>query len=126
MFQVVYEYREPWPVEGALKVKAPALEGEIQVPPDSARRRANGYLARYVALALEAGEPMLIWGDRPYWRMSIYLNLRGFGQVARLGEIVVDAMTREVLQLSKEQILEMQDRADAIASRLTPATRTAS
>jgi hypothetical protein len=122
MFQVVYECREPWPVEGALKVNAPALEGEIQVSPDSARQRANGYLARYVALAMEAGEPMLIWGERPCWRMPVYLNLRGFGQVAKLGEIAVDAMTREVIQLSKQQIIEMQDRADAIASRLTLAT----
>jgi hypothetical protein len=126
MFQVVHECHEPWPTEGGLNVKTPALEGKIQVSPDSARRRANGYLARYVALAMEAGEPMLAWSDRPRWRMPVYLQLLGFGQVARLGEIEVDAMTRDVIPLSKEQIIEMQDRADAIASRLTLATGTAS
>jgi len=96
------------------------LEGEIQVSPDSARRRANGYLARYVALAMEAGDPVLVWGQKPVWRMAVYLTLRGWGQVAKLGEIDVNALTREVLPLSNPQITEMQDRADAIATRLTP------
>jgi hypothetical protein len=125
MFQVVHECHALWSAEGVLTIKTPALEGTIQVSPDSARRRANGYLARYVALAMEAGEPMLAWGERPRWRMPVYLHLRGFGQVAKLGEIEVDAMTREVIPLSKDQITEMQDRADAIASRLTLATGTA-
>jgi hypothetical protein len=119
MFQVLHECHEPWPAEGVLNVKTPALEGKLQVSPDSARRRANGYLARYMALAMEAGE-------RPRWRMPVYLYLRGFGQVARLGEIEVDAMTREVIQLATEQIIEMQDRAGTIASRLTLATGTTS
>lgn len=126
MFQVVYEYPVTWPTEGGLKVNTPALEGEIQVSPDSARRRANGYVARYIALAMECGEPMLVWGKRPRWCMPIYLNLRGLGQVAQLGNIYVDAMTREVIELSPEQIVEMQDRADNIASHLTLATGKAS
>jgi hypothetical protein len=126
MFQVLYEFSDTWPTEGICKVKAPSIEGEIAVSPDSARKRANGYLARYVALAMEAGEPILYWGKRPAWRMPIYLALRGWGQVAKLGEIAVDAMTRDVLPLTKEQITEMQNRANAIASRLTSAPTTAS
>lgn len=92
---------------------------KIQVSPDSARRRANGYLARYVGLALEAGEPALMWGQKLIWRMPVYLTLHGWGQVAKLGEIDVDALTREVLSFSHIQIKEMQDCADAIATRLT-------
>lgn len=92
---------------------------KIQVSPDSARRRANGYLARYVGLAMEAGEPALLWGPKLVWRMPVYLTLSGWGQVAKLGEIDVDAPTREVLSFSHTQIKEMQDRADAIATRLT-------
>lgn len=93
---------------------------EVQVSPDSARRRANGYLARYVGLSIEAGDPALVWGQKPAWRMPVYLTLWGWGQVAKLGELAVDALTREVLPLSSIQIKEMQDRADAIAARLTP------
>ena len=69
---------------------------------------------------MEAGEPTRVWGERPIWRMPIYLSLRGWGQVAKLGAVDVDALTREVLELTHEQIIEIQDRADAIASRLTP------
>lgn len=108
-----------------LTVKAPPIEGEIAVSPDAARRRANGYLARYVALAMEASEPVLIWGDHPVWRMWVYLCLPGYGQVAKLGEIEVDATTRRVISLPQATITEMQERADAIASRLTPATEPA-
>lgn len=125
MFQVIYEHTATWPEKGAMKLKTPSLEGEIPISPDSARRRANGYLARYVALALEAGEPALIWGVRPLWRMPIYLCLHSWGQVAKLGEIDVDAQTRVVIPFSTQQIVEMQDRADAIAARLTPAPTTA-
>ena len=95
------------------------LQGEIQVSPDSARRRANGYLVRYVALAMEASDPVLVWAAKPFWRMAVYLNLRSWGQVANLGEIDVNALTREVVPLFKTQIIEMQDRADAIAARFT-------
>lgn len=80
---------------------------EVQVSPDAARRRANGYLARYVGLAMEAGDPALVWGHKPIWRMPIYLTLRGWGQVAKLGELDVDALTREVLPFSHTQIKEM-------------------
>ena len=120
MFQVIYEQATTWPESGGFTVKTPPLEVEIQVSPDSARRRANGYLARYVGLAMEAGEPALMWGQKPVWRMPIYLTLRGWGQVAKLGELDVDALTREVFPFSHTQIKEMQDRADAIATRLTP------
>jgi hypothetical protein len=120
MFQVIYEQTANWPESGAFMVKTPPLEGEIQVSPDSARRRANGYLARYVALAMEANAPVLVWGPKPVWRMAVYLTLRGWGQVAKLGEIDVNALTREVHPFSHTQITEMQDRADAIAARLTP------
>lgn len=119
MFQVIYEQTPTWPENGAFTVKTPPLEVEVQVSPDSARRRANGYLARYVGFAMEAGDPALVWGQKPVWRMPVYLTLRGWGQIAKLGEIDVDAITREALPLSSIQITEMQDRADAIAARLT-------
>ena len=119
MVQVIYEHTIDWPEQGTLTVKAPPVEGEIAVSPDSARKRANGYLARYVGLALEAGEPVLVLGPNPLWRMPVFLTLRGWGQVVTLGTITIDATTRAVVPFSSNQIKEMQDRADAIAARLT-------
>ncbi len=119
MFQIAYQHNQTWPDDGPIHIQTPALEGDIHVSPDSARRRANGYLARYVAMAAEAGSPSLLWGRSPHWQMPIYLSLRGLGQVAILGTIEVDARTRDVVPLSAEQITDMQNRADAIAQRLT-------
>jgi hypothetical protein len=126
MLQIVYEYEQLWPEGETFKVKAPPIEGEIAVSPAAARPRANGYLARYVALAMEADEPVLIWGDPPVWRLAVYLRLPGFGQVAKLGELDVDALTRQPIPLAQEKIIEMQDRADVIASHFTPAAEPAS
>ncbi len=118
MFQIAHEHNHAWPEEGPAHIQAPGVEGDIHVSPDSARRRANGYLARYVAMATEAGAPSLLWGEPPRWQMPIYLSLRGLGQVAMLGTIEVDALTREVIPLSSDQITTIQNRADALAQRL--------
>jgi hypothetical protein len=119
MVQIVYEHQESWSEDGILSVNIPPIEGNIYVSPNSARQRANGYLARYIGLVMEAGKPVLIWQKQPVWRMSIYLSLRGFGQIARLGKIEVDATTCEIIPLSQKQIITIQDRADEIATCLT-------
>lgn len=120
MFQIIYEYGEPWSDNCPLRVETPQLSFEISVAPDVARRRANGYLGMNVAMSVLAGEPALLLGDPPVWRMSANLHLPDFGFVATVGSIEVDALTGQVLPLSLEQITLMQDRADVIATRLTP------
>lgn len=83
-----------------------------------AKRRAQGYLTVEVAMALRPGEPSLVGGLKPVWRMPVWLHLRGFGQVESLGSVDVDAATGEVVPLSLVEIQKMQDGADAIARRL--------
>lgn len=122
MFQVVYEYSEPWPQEGVLCIDPTPIVGAIKVAPESARRRANSYLSMDVAMEFQPGEPVLLWGERPVWRMPVHLHLPGLGQVTTLGFIEVDAMTRAVIPLSQEQINKMRARAHDIVTRLTPAT----
>jgi len=51
--------------------------------------------------------------------MPILLHLRGYGKVAAVGSIEVDAQTGKVIALSPEQSTAIQDKADAIARRLT-------
>lgn len=114
-----------WPPEGTLQLDVPGVTGEISVSPDLARRRAKGYLSREVAMAFRPGEPVLVWGSQPVWRMTIHLFLRGYGQVAELGAVEVDAISGEVIPLAPAQISAMQGQADAIALRLTPPAETA-
>ena len=126
MVQVVYEYREPWPAAGSLHLQVPPLEAEILVSPTLARRRAKGYLTAEVALVFRPGDPMLIWGQRRVWRMPVYLHLRGFGPVAVLGTIDVDAMTGDVVMLDPTETAAMQERADEIAAHFAPSPAAAS
>lgn len=122
MIHVIHEIAEAQSAEGKLELKIPAIRGEIQISPEIAQRHAKGYLTERVAMSFRPGAPTLIWGERPLWRMTIFLFLRYWGEVATLGVLDVDAMTGRVLPLSPEQITAMQERADAIASRLTPQT----
>ena len=124
MFQVVYEYPNPWPENGPLHVEL-QFAGEIAVSPEQARRRANGFLSHNVALFAEAGIPVLMLGARPIWRMNIHLVLRSKGNVGRIGVLDVDAVTGEIIPLSDQQIQEMQDHARTIAASPPQATKTA-
>ncbi len=118
MFQIAYEYAEPWPLDGPAYIKA-QFETEVAVSPEAARRTANGYLTLEVGMALQPGEPTLILGGRPVWRMLINLHLRGLDKVATLGAIDVDALTDEVIPFSEAKINMIQERANDIAARLT-------
>jgi hypothetical protein len=120
MFQVVYECPETWPENGALLVETRQLSMEIPVSPTQARRRANGYLGMNVAMSILAGEPVLVFGERPLWRMTADLYLPDIGFVATVGKIEIDAVTGTPFPPSSEEITNMQDRADELATRLTP------
>lgn len=126
MFQVTVEFQKPWPEQGVLMLDVPRLVGEIHVSPLSAKQRAKGYLTCEVGMAFRPGDPTLLWGERPVWRMPIYLHLRGYGQVTILGSIDVDAMTREVIPLPITEINAIQDRADELATHFTPPADSAS
>ncbi len=123
MVRIIYEHTAEWPTEGPLRVDA-RLQGEVTIPPDTARRRANGYFAQEVALFIIAGEPVLALGDTSVWRIPAILRLRGFGEVAAVGSIDINAHTGEPLPLSKEQITDIRKRANELATRLAPTAET--
>ena len=123
MVKILYEHAADWPESGPLRMDAHVdFTGVIEVSPDSARQRANGYLGSHVGMAIQSSDPVLVWQERPVWRLQINLYLRGLGKVATLGTLDVDAMTREVLPLANEEITDIQARANAIALRLSPST----
>ncbi len=123
MVRIIYEHAQEWPVEGPLTVDA-RLQGVITIPPDTARRRANGYFAQEIALFLIAGEPVLVLGEPSVWRIPAILRLRGLGEVATVGSLNVNAHTGEPLPLTSEQIEEIRKRANELAARFTPTTET--
>jgi hypothetical protein len=117
VLQILYEHPIEWGDDDPRTLKATVdLEATLSVSPDSARRRANGYLGQNVAMAIQADEPILVWGKRLVWRMQMGLFLRGLGRIATLGSVI---------PLSIAEISSLQERANAIATRLSPAARAA-
>ena len=126
MVKILYEHAADWPESGPLRMDAHVdITGVIEVSPDSARQRANGYLGKQVGMAIQSSDPVLVWQKRPVWRLQVNLYLRGVGKVATLSTLDIDAITREVLPLADKEITDIQARANAIALRLSPSTTTA-
>lgn len=119
MVCIIYEYPVDWPQEGHLRVDS-RLQGKVVVAPDVARRSANGYFSREVALFLTAGEPEFILGEQALWRVPAILRLRGFGEIASVGSMNIDALSGESLPLSSEQIDTIRERANHLANRIAP------
>ncbi|MBI4670211.1 MAG: hypothetical protein HY741_00905 [Chloroflexi bacterium] len=119
MFQVMLEFDEEWAVNDSHRVEG-NFDCEIAVSPIIAKRRAGVYLAMHVTMMTLAGTPTLVVGERPVWRCPVYFNYLPLGEVGTLGTIEVDAQTGEAIPLTPEQISAMQERANAIATRLAP------
>lgn len=122
MLRIVYDQEPIQTADGSYQLQLPPIDGQITISPDVARRTANGYLARYVALTAIATDPALVWQAEPMWRMSVNLQLPGLGNVAKLGEIEVSAISRKVAPLSFDMIQQMQQQAANIVTRLTSTT----
>ncbi|MEZ4863811.1 MAG: hypothetical protein R3C14_20985 [Caldilineaceae bacterium] len=122
MIQIVYEYADPWPSQGVLQIQPPSACLDIAVSPDSARRKANNYLAMYISMSLLAGKPLLIMNKRPVWRIPLEMQLDDRGHTATFGIIEIDAQTREIIPLTPKQIRTIQDQVNDFITRLTPET----
>ena len=125
MFQIVYEYAEPWPQQGALQIEPPSTSLAITVSPDSARRKVNSYLTMSVSMALLAGRPVLVMNQRPVWRVPLEMRLDHLCHVATFGMLEVDAQTREIRPLTPNQIRIIQEQVNELLARLTPETTAA-
>lgn len=124
--EVVYELTEGWPKQGSLQITVPSMAVDIPVSPDTARRRANGYLGMHVGLLLGASEPQLIVGDKPFWKLLVNLHLPSIGCVGQVGTVKVDAITGEVIPLTPKTIQLLQDRAHVLIVHFTPTTESGS
>jgi hypothetical protein len=90
----------------------------------AAQVRANGYLSNHVSLFAKADRPIWVEGDRPMWRATVFLRLRGQGRVCDLGAIDVDTQTGEVIPLPEQQLQAMRKRVQDAVRRTTQATAT--
>ncbi len=121
MFQILIESQDQFPEKGSLRVEAHFVQ-EIAVSPVQARRRAAGFLAAEVSMAIRAGDPVLIAGKRSVWRVPAQLHLPGSKEKSTpiIGSIDVDAITGNVIPLTSDQVSSLQNQADAFAASSSP------
>jgi hypothetical protein len=62
-----------------------------------ARQKVTQYVIQEISSQLGAGEPDLVVGERLRWSVPVVFTLPGKGVIGRVGEILVDATTGEVL-----------------------------
>jgi hypothetical protein len=109
-----------------LTIQSGAIHHESSCPGISAARavaKANGYLSKYVGLLFGAETPVFLRLDRPVWQVLVTFKMNDIGPFTA-GLLDVNAITGEILPLSKEQILMIQERTDAYLKNrtLSPAT----
>jgi hypothetical protein len=124
MVQVVQEFSvpdrtKPFKIEGT-------ISEEIAIPQETARRKANAFLAGNVAMMIAAGEPRLVLGETIRWQIPAVLRLPQKGEIGNVGIIYVDAQTGDVAGLSDTDIHRMQELAHAIAAHYASSTAEAS
>lgn len=124
--EIVYEVTERWPTSGPMQVTVPSIQIDIPVSPETARRRANGYLAMYVALLLGTSDPRLLMGEPLTWKLSVNLHLPRIGYVGQIGTIQINALTGSVIPLSATDIQLYQERAHDLIGHLASAAKTGS
>lgn len=126
MFQVAYTYQKPWPANGPLQIEGTKGAREVNISPEIAQRKANGFLGGYITLMAQAGPPLLLLEDPPVWQIPAHLHLPQLGNVGNIGTIYVNAVTGAVIPLTETEIAQMQELAHALATHFTSTTTSAS
>lgn len=120
-------------VQARVAVRLAKDKGELArdedgfILPYLAKIRVNGYLTDVVSMfAAAEEEPIWLTGNEPSWRVPIALQVRGYGVVAQLGYVDVNAVTGIITPLTAEQILSIQKRAEYVAANLPRSAETPS
>ena len=79
----------------------------VNIDPNTARRRATGWLISEVGNMLKAGTGQLVITNQTLWRMPVLLTSSKIGTVGQVGTVDVDAVTGKLLVNDEliEQIL---------------------
>jgi hypothetical protein len=94
----------------------------VNITPYVARQNVNVFVIMKISSQLCAEAPDLVGGERLCWSVPVMLGFPDRGIIGKVGEILVDASTGELL-IDKEKIQRISDEADRLAehSLLTPA-----
>jgi hypothetical protein len=104
------------PPQGANVAIRIELTAQANITPFVARQRVTGFVIREISDRMRGDEPELVVGERLCWSVSVVLTSPTQGVVGKVGEILVDATTGELLG-EKDTVQRMSNDADRLAER---------
>ncbi len=104
------------PPQGANVAIRIELTAQANITPFVARQRVTGFVIREISDRMRGEEPELVVGERLCWSVPVVLTTPTRGLVGKVGEILVDATTGELL-VEKDAVQRMSNDADRLAER---------
>ena len=91
----------------------------VNIDPNTARRRATGWLISEVGNMLKAGTGQLVITNQTLWRMPVLLTSSKIGTVGQVGTVDVDAVTGKLL-VNDELIEQILNNVKHLVSPIYP------
>ena len=104
------------PPQGASVAIRIELTAQVNITPFVARQKVSGFVILEIGDRLRGDQPELIVGDRLCWSVPVVLTSPSRGVIGKVGEILVDATTGELL-VEKDTVQRISDDADRLAER---------
>jgi hypothetical protein len=92
------------------------VTAQANITPFVARQKVTGYVIREISDRMRGEEPELVVGERLCWSVPVVLTSPTRGVIGRIGDILVDATTGELL-VDKDTVQRMSNDADRLAER---------
>ena len=93
------------------------ITADVNVTAFVARQKVNHYLIMHVGNLLHAGTPELVAAESFFWRVPVLLTTREKGRLGKVGELLVNVESGEVVIESPEQLEEMEAHAERLYQR---------
>jgi hypothetical protein len=91
----------------------------VAVPAENARRQIQRWLLLEVSHMMGADEPTLVVGECTFWRVPVHLSTPQAGIVGPVGEIDVDAITGEMINVAAQKAI-IEQKARSLIVNLPP------
>ena len=102
------------PPQGANVAIRIELTAQANITPFVARQAVTGFVIREISDRMRGEEAELVVGDRLCWSVPVVLTSPTRGVLGKVGDILVDATTGELL-VDQDAVPRMRDDADRLA-----------
>ena len=106
----------PLPEHSKITLKV-EVTADFNVTAFVAQQKVNRYLITHVGDMLHAGEPELLAAESLCWRVPVLFSTREKGQLGKVGELLVNVDSGEVIIENPKQTEEMAANAEALYQR---------